>query len=116
VTSPGDSAAGGTPPAPSTPEALDAVDGKALTLVEQNRVFAQAIERHRAGDTPGAVELLEQLLRGAPRSPLAEPALAQQLRWLEPLDHARALETARRYLKQHPMGSARADAERIIGP
>ena len=49
-----------------------------------------------------------------PKSPLAETALAQKMRWLAPTDPTGAREAARSYLQRFPMGFGRADAETLV--
>jgi hypothetical protein len=89
---------------------------KPMSLDEQNELFQRAVELQRAGDVLAAVVLLERIVQKAPDSPLAEPALAQELRWLM-VDHRdQATVVARRYLKKFPMGAARADAEKLVAP
>lgn len=89
---------------------------KDLTLDEQNELFERALVLQRGGDMQAAVILLERIVTEAPDSSLAEPALAQELRWLAPERSEQALVIARRYLKKFPMGSARAEAEKLVAP
>jgi hypothetical protein len=93
------------PPPPPAP---------AFGLEQQNAVYEDALQAQRAGKTDDAVRALEDLLQRAPDSALAETALAQEFRWLAPVDAERAKAAARRYLSTFPMGPARADAERLL--
>jgi len=88
--------------------------GAAFGLEQQNAVYENALNAQRAGKTDEAVRSLENLLHRAPDSALAETALAQEFRWLAPVDAARAKVAARRYLTKFPMGPARAEAERLL--
>lgn len=67
----------------------------------------------RAGDVRGAVKKLEAVLADA-KSPLAETALAQKMRWLSANDRSAAQAAAREYLQRFPMGFGRADAETLV--
>lgn len=102
----------GTP----SPKKVPIVVKKELSLDEQNDLFERALVLQRGGDMQAAVILLERIVTEAPDSSLAEPALAQELRWLAPERSEQALVIARRYLKKFPMGSARADAEKLVAP
>lgn len=83
-------------------------------LERQNALYAAAVARHDAGDVTGAMKKLDELLTAFPNGPMAEPALAQKLRWLTPHRRDAAREAAREYLKRFPMGPARADAETLV--
>lgn len=104
------------PASPDTSPRVPVVVKRELTLDEQNDLFGRALVLQRAGDMQAAVVLLERIVTEAPDSPLAEPALAQELRWLAPEHSEQALVIARRYLKKFPMGSARAEAETLVTP
>lgn len=82
-------------------------------LARQNELYQQAISLQRAGDVRGAVLKLEAVLADQ-RSPLAETALAQKMRWLSSTDRAAAREVARDYLQRFPMGFGRAEAETLV--
>jgi outer membrane protein assembly factor BamD (BamD/ComL family) len=82
-------------------------------LARQNELYQQAVALQRAGDVPGAVKKLEAVLVDH-RSPLAETALAQKMKWLSATDRAAAREVARDYLQRFPMGFGRADAETLV--
>jgi hypothetical protein len=89
---------------------------KPLSLDEQNAMFQHAVELQRDGEVLEAAALLERIVQKAPESPLAEPAMAQELRWLMEDHRDQATVVARRYLRKFPMGSARADAEKLVAP
>jgi hypothetical protein len=59
------------------------------------------------------VKKLEAVLAD-PKSPLAETALAQKMKWLSPNHRPAAQEAAREYLQRFPMGFGRADAETLV--
>lgn len=101
-------------PAPTV--GVPVVVKKELSLTEQNDLFERALVLHAGGDMQAAVVLLERIVTEAPDSALAEPALAQELRWLAPERSEQALVIARRYLKKYPTGSARAEAEKLVAP
>ena len=82
-------------------------------LARQNELYRQAVTLQRSGDVNGAVQKLEAVLVDR-RSPLAETALAQKMRWLSSSDRAAALEVARDYLQRFPMGFGRAEAETLV--
>ncbi|MFT3711923.1 MAG: hypothetical protein QM817_30145 [Archangium sp.] len=89
---------------------------KPMTLDEQNDLFQRAVELQREGAVLDAAAMLERIVQKAPESPLAEPAMAQELRWLMVNHRDQATVVARRYLRKFPMGSARADAEKLVAP
>jgi hypothetical protein len=82
-------------------------------LSRQNELYLQAITLQRAGDVNGAVKKLEAVLEDS-KSPLAETALAQKMRWLSATDRGGAREVAREYLQRFPMGFGRAEAETLV--
>ena len=85
-----------------------------FTLEQQNALYEEALIAQHSGRVEDAVRGLESLLKRAPDSALAETALAQEFRWLAPVDRARAKAAARRYLSTFPMGSSRAEAEQLL--
>lgn len=85
-----------------------------FTLEQQNALYEEALIAQHSGRVDDAVRRLESLLRRAPDSALAETAMAQEFRWLAPVDRARAQAAARRYLSMFPMGSSRAEAEQVL--
>lgn len=95
-----------TPPPPAPLKEED-------RLARQNELYQQAVALQRQGDVTGAVKKLEAVLADQ-RSPLAETALAQKMRWLSVMDRAAAREVARDYLQRFPMGFGRADAETLV--
>ena len=97
--------------APPPPVAVKQNDDDHLT--RQNELYQQAVTLQRAGDVSGAVKKLEAVLVDQ-RSPLAETALAQKMRWLSESDGAAAREVARDYLQRFPMGFGRAEAETLV--
>jgi outer membrane protein assembly factor BamD (BamD/ComL family) len=68
----------------------------------------------RAGDLSGADATLETLLRDHPGGPLAESALVERMRIVSRMDRARGKDLAAVYLRRHPQGAARVEAERLI--
>ena len=82
-------------------------------LARQNELYQAAITLQRSGDVNGAVKKLEAVLVD-PRSPLAETALAQKMRWLAATNREAARDVARAYLERFPMGFGRADAETLV--
>lgn len=82
-------------------------------LARQNELYQAAITLQRSGDVSGAVKKLEAVLAD-PRSPLAETALAQKMRWLAATNREAARGVAREYLERFPMGFGRADAETLV--
>ncbi|MGV3619367.1 MAG: tetratricopeptide repeat protein [Archangium sp.] len=95
-----------TPPSPRKREAP--------SLEKLNAQYARALELQRAGRFDDAIRALDEVLAGPSDSPLAEPALAQKLRWLSPSRPAEARRAAQQYLQRFPMGPARADAETLL--
>lgn len=97
------------PPPPPAPAALAEDD----RLARQNELYLQAVTLQRAGEVGAAVQRLEAVLAD-PRSPLAETALAQKMKWLSATNRSAAREVARDYLQRYPMGFGRADAETLV--
>ncbi|PZR17581.1 MAG: hypothetical protein DI536_04510 [Archangium gephyra] len=98
------------PPAPAPRP--KPVEGTSLSAL--NAQYARALELQRDGRFDEALRALDRVLAGPPDSPLAEPALAQKLRWLAPSRPAEARRAAKLYLQRFPMGPARADAETLL--
>lgn len=82
-------------------------------LAEQNDLYDDAMRLKRAGDAPGALARLDRLLSSYPTGPLSESAAVERMRLLASSDRARAVVAARDYLRAHPRGFARAEAETI---
>jgi hypothetical protein len=82
-------------------------------LARQNELYLQALTLQRSGEVGAAVKKLEAVLAD-PKSPLAETALAQKMRWLSATDRSAARDVARDYLQRYPMGFGRADAETLV--
>ena len=82
-------------------------------LAEQNDLFDEAMRLKRAGDAPGALAKLDRLLGSYPSGPLSESAAVERMRLLAASDRPRATIAAREYLRRHPRGFARAEAETI---
>jgi len=82
-------------------------------LARQNELYLQALTLQRAGEVGAAVKKLEAVLAD-PKSPLAETALAQKMKWLSATDRSAARDVAREYLQRYPMGFGRADAETLV--
>jgi ferric-dicitrate binding protein FerR (iron transport regulator) len=82
-------------------------------LAEQNDLFDEAMRSKRAGNGAVALVKLDRLLADYPGGPLAESAAAERMRVLATTDKARAAAAAREYLRLHPRGFARAEAEAI---
>lgn len=95
--------------APPPPLAVKEAD----RLARQNELYQQAVALQRSGDVSGAVKKLEAVLVDQ-RSPLAETALAQKMKWLSATNRDAAREVAREYLQRFPMGFGRADAETLV--
>lgn len=98
-------------PAPS-PAALAA---QASALREQNAAFAKAVELRRSGHALEAAAAFEQFLATYPKSVLRESAEVEILRAYRGRDDERARTWAKRYLSNHPAGTARSEAEAIVG-
>jgi hypothetical protein len=67
----------------------------------------------RGGDAAGALAKLDRLLGSYPSGPLSESAAVERMRLLAASDRPRAAASAREYLRRHPRGFARAEAETI---
>jgi hypothetical protein len=80
-------------------------------LAEQNDLFDGAMRAKRSGDASGALAQLDRLLATYPGGPLAESAAVERMRLLATSDRARAAAAARDYLRRHPRGFARVEAE-----
>lgn len=126
ATSPAVAAAGGalpsvapsplsTPPAsPREPQALAAAaPDTSSRLAEQNDLMAEAMSFKKRGDVAGALVRFDRLLAQYPGGPNAETAEVERMRLLASSDRARASVAARDYLRRHPHGYARAEAEAI---
>ena len=98
------------PPAPPSVKEAAREDDR---LARQNELYLQALTLQRSGETGAAVKKLEAVLAD-PKSPLAETALAQKMRWLSGTDRGAARDVAREYLQRYPMGFGRADAETLV--
>jgi hypothetical protein len=82
-------------------------------LTEQNDLFDQAMRLKRGGDATAATAKLDRLLAVYPGGPHAESAAVERMRLLSSTNDTRAPAAAREYLKHHPRGFARAEAEAI---
>jgi FecR protein len=78
------------------------------TLATQNDLFADAMQKKRAGNTQGALEALGRLTREFPKGPLLESASAERMRILATAG------SAREYLRRYPEGFAKAEAEALL--
>ena len=73
-----------------------------------------AMSARRTGDDAGAIRILTDLLTRHPTSPLAQNATVERFRALKRLgDEQAASQTARRYLKDYPVGMASDEARRL---
>ena len=82
-------------------------------LAEQNDLFDEGMRLKKRGDVGGALARFDRLLVHYPGGPLAESAEVERMRLLTTADRARATVAAREYLRHHPRGYARAEAEAI---
>lgn len=82
-------------------------------LAEQNDIFDEAMRMKRQGDTGAALASLDRLLTSYPSGPLSESASAERMRLLARTDKTAASAAASEYLRRHPRGFARAEAEAI---
>jgi hypothetical protein len=82
-------------------------------LAEQNDLFDEAMRMKKRGDAAGAMARFDRLLAQYPNGPLAESAEVERMRLLAASDRARAAVAARDYLRHHPRGYGRAEAEAI---
>lgn len=86
-------------------------------LAEQNDLFDEALRLKRTGNASGGVAKLDRLLTNYPNGPLSESAAAERMRLLATSDPPHAPAAARDYLRRHPRGFARTEAEAIVaGP
>jgi hypothetical protein len=97
------------PPAQTTLPAPDA----SSRLAEQNDLFDEAMRLKKRGEIANALAGLDRLLSRYPSGPLAETAEVERMRLLATSDRARASVAARDYLRRHPGGYARSEAEAI---
>jgi hypothetical protein len=96
----------------STPPASASRSPEASSrLAEQNDLFDEAMRLRRSGDLVGAEARLDRLLASYPTGPLAESAAVERMRLLAASSRARGAGAARDYLRHHPEGFARAEAE-----
>jgi hypothetical protein len=86
----------------------------AHSLAAENRVFAAAMAKHKAGDLSGALLEIERLLRLYPDSLLVQEARVERFRLLHGLGRdAEAAREARSYLGDYHDGYAREEARGI---
>jgi hypothetical protein len=86
----------------------------AHSLAAENRVFAAAMAKHKAGDLSGALLEIERLLREYPGSVLVQEARVERFRLLHGLGRvAEAARQARSYLGDYHDGYAREEARSI---
>ena len=86
----------------------------ASTLNEENRLFQQAAQAERSGQTAAALGSLNQLARQYPRSPLAQNAMVQRFRLLSRAGRAaEASAAANEYLSAFPQGFAQQEAQSV---
>jgi FecR protein len=78
------------------------------TLATQNDLFADAMQKKRAGNTQGALDALNRLTREFPKGPLLESASAERMRLLG------TASAAKEYLRRYPEGFAKAEAEALL--
>jgi hypothetical protein len=78
------------------------------TLATQNDLFADAMQKKRAGNTHAALEALNRLTREFPKGPLLESAAAERMRILG------TASSAKEYLRRYPEGFAKAEAEALL--
>ncbi|HYJ11251.1 MAG TPA: tetratricopeptide repeat protein [Polyangiaceae bacterium] len=85
------------------------------TLADENRLFKDAAEATRAGDTDGALRQFDRLLEQYPASPLAQTALVRKLRLLDKAGRSdAAVAAASRYLELYPNGFAASEAQALV--
>lgn len=82
-------------------------------LAEQNDLYDEGMRLKKRGDFGGAMARFERLLAQYPSSPLGESAEVERMRLLATSDRPRASIAARDYLRHHPRGYARSEAEAI---
>jgi hypothetical protein len=83
-------------------------------LAAQNDLFNEAMTAKRRGEVRSAIASFDRLLSRYPDCPLAESAAAERMKLLAEVDRARGAEAARDYLRRHPAGFAREDAESLL--
>jgi hypothetical protein len=84
------------------------------SLALENRLFATAMARRKAGDLKGALRRLERFLEHHPDSVLVQEARVEHFRLLERLGRkSRAAREARSYLGDYPDGYATDEARRL---
>lgn len=104
----------GVVPAANHPISTAAARANESTLADENRIYAHALARARAGDLQPALADLATLIRTYPRSPLAQHARVDRFRFLQQSgSRSAAAAEARRYLSEYPSGFARAEARRL---
>jgi len=96
----------------ATPVAAPAPDTSSR-LAEQNDLMDEAMRFKKRGDVGGAIARFDRLLAQYPNGPNAETAEVERMRLLATSDRARATVAAREYLRHHPRGYARSEAEAI---
>jgi TolA-binding protein len=102
-------------PSAALPAAPSGSDEANSTLANENRLFKDAAEATRAGDTDGALRQLDQLLEQYPASPLAQTALVRKLRLLDKAGRSdAATAAASRYLELYPNGFAAGEAQALL--
>jgi hypothetical protein len=82
-------------------------------LAEQNDLFDEGMRLKKRGDVGGALARFDRLLAQYPGGPLSETAEVERMRLLATSDRSRASVAARDYLRHHPRGYARSEAEAI---
>jgi ferric-dicitrate binding protein FerR (iron transport regulator) len=87
----------------------------ALSLAEQNDLFANAMQLKRSGDAAGALGKLDELIRRAPQTPLLENAMAEKMRLLAKGNPDQAVRVAVEYKRRFPNGFSTAEADALIG-
>jgi FecR protein len=107
-----------TEPAPSAPlknTEAPAIHPPAQDLAEQNRLFAAAQRARISGQTSGALQSFEVLMRRFPRSELAQNARVEHFRLLKASGRrAEASRSAASYLAAYPHGFARSEAQALV--
>jgi TolA-binding protein len=100
------------PTASAPPAPRDIRSDHSLAL--ENRLFAAAMARRKAGDLKGALRRLERFLEHHPDSVLVQEARVEHFRLLERLGRkSRAAREARSYLSDYPDGYATEEARRL---
>lgn len=85
------------------------------SLALENRLFAAAMARRKAGDLKGALRGIERFLAHHPDSVLVQEARVEHFRLLERLGRkTRAAREARNYLGDYPDGYATEEARRVV--